>query len=435
MEPIIKYRFDKEMVAFVKKLDIKTSMFGFDKGDVYSKFKDLLIHARDVCEQLVEEQHRSVEKMKSQLIEAAEDPSKLEALLAKWKSEAEPTEDSFADDMALEELSESKESAEAIESSELGETCREADQTTETAIDQVGGRVVAVESGISAEKFAELEETHRALLEEHENLTGKLSETTSKLEELQTQLQVFKEREEELSRTADILREARLEGDAIISSARTRAEQELFLYRAKRRDEEKAFDEVIKGLESKKTNLVETCALYKGYVEEGQNLFDQLREYADRFERPSAMNNTSSERFDARSGLGLYPITPAAEVLGEPFENNEDDVRLPWEAQEDIPYCEGDVCLFDVDTRDNALDRVWELNEQALEQSMEPDLPLQEQAGEMINDNKPPIDLLHEPIGAWETGPYCEGGVCSFDADRENPQHEKLWSTGGGNSE
>ena len=55
MDTIVKYRFDREMVAFVKTLDIKTAMFGYDKNDVYNKFKDLLVKARDVCEELVEE--------------------------------------------------------------------------------------------------------------------------------------------------------------------------------------------------------------------------------------------------------------------------------------------------------------------------------------------------------------------------------------------
>ena len=56
MDTIVKYRFDREMVAFVKTLDVKTAMFGYDKSDVYSKFKELLVRARDVCLELVLEE-------------------------------------------------------------------------------------------------------------------------------------------------------------------------------------------------------------------------------------------------------------------------------------------------------------------------------------------------------------------------------------------
>ena len=70
METIVKYRFDREMVAFVKTLDIKTAMFGYDKSDVYDKFKDLLVKARDVCEELVQEVCEEAGALK----ETADDP-------------------------------------------------------------------------------------------------------------------------------------------------------------------------------------------------------------------------------------------------------------------------------------------------------------------------------------------------------------------------
>ena len=52
METVVKYRFDQEMVPFVKQLDIKTALFGYDKTDVYNKFKDLLVRAREVSREL-----------------------------------------------------------------------------------------------------------------------------------------------------------------------------------------------------------------------------------------------------------------------------------------------------------------------------------------------------------------------------------------------
>lgn len=313
METIVKYRFDKEMVSFVKKLDIKTSMFGYDKNDVYSKFKDLLIKARGVCEELVMEEHRAVEQMKAELIEAAEDPAKLDELLVKWKSEAalreteEPgdeedgaetsaevsSEEDFVDEreIATEESVDSELPADedAVAGAPIGESPF-FDASIEDSADAAASNdevAAGIDDGEEAESTDEMQEAYETLLAEHEALAVKLMEAESELDELQAQLGFYKEREEELNRTADILREARLEGEAIIQSAQMRAEQELFLYRAKRRDEEEAFEEVIKGMEARKENLAETCELYRSYIDEGRGLLNQLQEFVSRFESPA----------------------------------------------------------------------------------------------------------------------------------------------------
>ncbi len=313
METIVKYRFDKEMVSFVKKLDIKTSMFGYDKNDVYSKFKDLLIKARGVCEELVMEEHRAVEQMKAELIEAAEDPAKLDELLVKWKSEAalreteEPgdeedgaetsaevsSEEDFVDEreIATEESVDSELPADedVVAGAPIGESPFFDASIEDSADAAVSNDEVAagIDDGEEAESTDEMQEAYETLLAEHEELAVKLMEAESELDELQAQLGFYKEREEELNRTADILREARLEGEAIIQSAQMRAEQELFLYRAKRRDEEEAFEEVIKGMEARKENLAETCELYRSYIDEGRGLLNQLQEFVSRFESPA----------------------------------------------------------------------------------------------------------------------------------------------------
>ncbi len=314
METIVKYRFDKEMVSFVKGLDIKTSMFGYDKNDVYSKFKDLLIKARGVCEELVMEEHRAVEQMKAELIEAAEDLAKLEELLAKWKREAAHQEangsdgegdeaEAPADVSSEEDFIEESEivSEEGVDSEQLTDEDVVVGAPTEecpfVAASIEESDVVAVSSdetaagiddGEEAELTDEMQEAYETLLAEHEALVVRHTEAELQLCELRTKLGFYEEREEELNRTADILREARLEGEAIVRSAQTRAEQELFLYRAKRRDEEEAFEKELKGMQANKEILLETCALYRNYIDEGRGLFDQLQEYASRFDPPKS---------------------------------------------------------------------------------------------------------------------------------------------------
>ncbi|MFY9130379.1 MAG: hypothetical protein WBL60_01850 [Saccharofermentanales bacterium] len=251
METVVKYRFDQKMVPFVKQLDIKTALFGYDKTDVYNKFKDLLVRAREVSQELLAEEYRTIEQMKAELFAAAGDPVKLEAFHAKW-SPQDPIPD-------IEHKSDEE---------------------------QTDGEDRLIESDDSAsEEDAELDPP--AAMSATAAVSGEyIAEPGSQLEELQTELDYYREREEELNRTEDILREARLEGEAIVHSAQVRAEQELFLYRAKRRDEEKAFQEAIKGLEAQKEQLEETCMIYRNYIAEGCDLFDQMREYTMRFTPP-----------------------------------------------------------------------------------------------------------------------------------------------------
>ncbi len=289
METIVKYRFDKEMVSFVKKLDIKTAMFGYDKNDVYSKFKDLLIKARNVCEELVVEEYRTVEQMRAELIEAAGNPAKLEALLAKWNGEQKaPMAKASADAAGQEETSADAAGEEGlIDAIEIvSEGHADTEQLTGERPPEIAMETEEQREGAVA--AAEAQEPSAVLLSEYESLVALVAEMELQLNELQTKLDFYKEREEELNRTADILREARLEGEAIVQAAQMRAEQELFLYRAKRRDEERAFQEVIDGLEAKKENLAETCAFYRSYIDEGHDLLNQLQEYSLRFAPPAA---------------------------------------------------------------------------------------------------------------------------------------------------
>lgn len=281
METIVKYRFDKEMVSFVKKLDIKTAMFGYDKSDVYSKFKDLLIKARDVCEELVAEEYRSVNQMKAEMIKAAGDPANLQKLLEKWKDEGslDGTDVlSYAEGKALvnADVSESDNLIDAIVSSALPED----DNLIDTIVPSAG---TEVETHPQAEEIAP-----DAVV-----LSGVVAEMESQIGELQAELAYYKDREEELNRTADILREARLEGESIVQSAKLRAEQELFLYRAKRRDEEEAFQEVLKDLEVQKADLEKACALYRDYIDEGRGLLNQLKDYATKFSPFSSRDRDS----------------------------------------------------------------------------------------------------------------------------------------------
>jgi len=248
METVVKYRFDQEMVPFVKQLDIKTALFGYDKTDVYNKFKDLLVRAREVSQELVAEEYLTIEQMKTELFAAAGDPAKLEAFHAKW-SPQEPLPE------IKHETDEKKADGEGFIESDLPEA-------------------TSVPVAVSGEHIAE---------------------SGSQLQELQTQLDYYREREKELNRTEDILREARLEGEAIIHSAQVRAEQELFFYRAKRRDEEEAFQEVLRGLEAKKEQLEETCMIYRNYIAEGRDLLDQMREYSMRF-TPSVSSDSDCSR-------------------------------------------------------------------------------------------------------------------------------------------
>ncbi|NLB27691.1 MAG: hypothetical protein GX819_01905 [Clostridiaceae bacterium] len=217
MDTIVKYRFDREMVSFVKTLDIKTAMFGYDKSDVYDKIKDLLVKARDVCEDLVREAHEEVERMKGELDKAAGDP---------------------------------------------------APPVTPVSPEPAGSVPMAA---LAHGQTAESEDTELARLRKE-------------VQTLQESLAEYRKREELLVRAHDIVSEARLEREAIIRNAQKKAEEELFLFRAKQREEEADSRGDLERLDAKKRDIESICAGYQAYAREGQKLFDQLNDYVARLD-------------------------------------------------------------------------------------------------------------------------------------------------------
>jgi hypothetical protein len=243
MQDFVKYRFDQTMVTFVKSLSLKSAMFGYDKTDVYAKFKDLLIRAREVCQELVEEQSEQYEQFKQDVLDNIDDPEALAFVLrAHDVSDGVATEDLFAVDAADDE---------AVYDDLEPEPIDEVDMPEDPAS--------------AHERIAALEAENKAL---RDALDG------------------YAEREELLKRAEDIVEEARREGDEIFREARVRAEQELFLYRAKRRDEEEAFEAELADLETQRRNLEAMCDRHQTYIERGRALFDQLDAYAA--DRPDA---------------------------------------------------------------------------------------------------------------------------------------------------
>lgn len=231
MDTIVKYRFDREMVSFVKTLDLKQAMFGYDKNDVYSKFKDLLVKAREVCEELVSEAYSQVDEKMEALKAAVENPAELALLLENWESDRE----------AADEPSVSSEEAE-----------------------EAPEEILAVP----------------AVLEAAEADTGLVLQLREENEALRARLQDYADREELLQRAHDIVSEARLEREEIVRNAQVKAEEELFLYRARRRDEEVAYLKQIQDLEEEKKQMEEAYGTYLAYAREGQALFEQLTAYA-----------------------------------------------------------------------------------------------------------------------------------------------------------
>lgn len=243
METIIKYHFDREMVSFVKTLDIKTGMFGYDKNDVYSKIKDLLVKAREVCEALVLEECRKFEEVRASLLDLADDPEALRAYLYDWDPGL-PLPEKITDETDHDEPAE-----------EEVENVLEAGDPEDPA--SVGRESLSVGQD--------------ALMEEMAALRARLKE--------------LEDRQELLDRAHDIVSEARLEREAIIRQAQTKAEEELFLYRAKRRDEERAYQAQIEAMEARKADLESDSARYRSYVMEGRSLFDQLQAYASQIDQ------------------------------------------------------------------------------------------------------------------------------------------------------
>ncbi len=265
METIVKYRFDREMVAFVKTLDIKTAMFGYDKNDVYSKFKDLLVKARDVCEELVTEECKRLEVMKIQLLEAAEDPEALKELLDEWEREEE------SKITAPLELDLSPQGEEGPADPVVEEGGDELEQALAEQLEEPAGE--------EGEDPSQLQMSQ--ILEENQALRARIQE--------------LDQRQELLHRAHDIVSEARLEREAIIRKAQSTAEEELFLYRAKRREEEAASKLELDRLAATKEKLEDQHRRYLAYVSEGQTLFNQLRTYAAGLEDLEEAITMSSE--------------------------------------------------------------------------------------------------------------------------------------------
>jgi len=250
MDTIVKYRFDREMVSFVKTLDIKTAMFGYDKSDVYDKIKDLLVKARDVCEDLVREAHEEVERMKGELDKAAGDP---------------------------------------------------APPVTPVLPEPAGSVPMAA---LAPGQTAETEDTELVRLRKE-------------VRTLQENLAEYRKREELLVRAHDIVSEARLEREAIIRNAQKKAEEELFLFRAKQREEEADSRGDLERLDAKKRDIGRICAGYQAYAREGQKLFDQLNDYVARLDLIESPENDewSASQPPADEGAFDPPVLSADESL------------------------------------------------------------------------------------------------------------------------
>lgn len=508
MEPIVKYHFDREMVAFVKTLELKPAMFGYEKNDVFNKFKDLLVKARDVCEELVAAEHRKLEELKEAVTRAKDDPEALTALLAGWESAAEdqPEDEAAATDdqpdilpvdsqedsfhAALSEQLDSETAAGdspeiarlqeenarlRTELAEYAALTRDLDTEVDTEnpelealrqentrlrtelaactarVEELEARVEAGDpelvrlkeentalqaevagyaalveamdavtetaeedpelvrlreevTSLQAEvtEYAALVESMDAitepteedpelvrLREENSALQNELAEYVALLDEvdavtepageksdelvrlgeenealriqlaeyavlieeldhkaspevpggtaltelreenesLKARLAAYAEREELLQKAHAIVTEARLEKEQIVRSAQVDAEQELFLYRAKRRDEEEAFMKELADLEKRKKELTEAKARYEDLVKEGDQLFDQMKAYGERLE--SARIERQADELDG------VPFDPPQLTVDEVHGCTEEAMPLCEIAEED----------------------------------------------------------------------------------------------------
>ncbi len=263
MDTIVKYRFDREMVAFVKTLDIKTAMFGYDKNDVYSKFKDLLVRARDVCQELVVEETQKFEAIKASLLQVADDPEAVRAILCEWET--------LAGDLDV------KASQEGLSEATPDLVQLEAEPPAATYSSQENQAFTLPEAEVSA--TASPSQANQAL--EPAEVELPVAACPSQADQaLVARLEELEARQELLDRAHDIVSEARLEREEIIRKAQTVAEEELFLYRAKRREEESEFLTELEGLEVQKVSLEAACDRYRGIVVKGQSLFAQFQNYA-----------------------------------------------------------------------------------------------------------------------------------------------------------
>ena len=122
-----------------------------------------------------------------------------------------------------------------------------------------------------------------------------MSQLLEENQALRARIQELDQRQELLHRAHDIVSEARLEREAIIRKAQSTAEEELFLYRAKRREEEAASKLELDRLAATKEKLEDQHRRYLAYVSEGQTLFNQLRTYAAGLEDLEEAITMSSE--------------------------------------------------------------------------------------------------------------------------------------------
>lgn len=317
-ETSVKYQFDKEMVQFVKQLEIKTTMFGYDKTDVYRKFKDLLIRARSFCDDAVEKERIKIADLEQQLSDLKgamllADQKVAHDFLPKDNDAADESRETIAgarDEMAersttLQEKSEEPDFEKSNQDGPKQEFAHHTDEESDT-LSQGQEDVERFK-----ERFAEIQEQNFALDEENSTLTDELDKRCLELETLKRalsdarkeqealekqlsalskesaalkeKLKTYSLKEEVLNHTEAILDEARLEGENIVREARVRAEQELFLYRARHRDEERAHGERIALLRAERHSLEQECLYYRSYISQGENLLHEMKAYADRF--------------------------------------------------------------------------------------------------------------------------------------------------------
>jgi predicted nuclease with TOPRIM domain len=314
LETSVKYQFDKEMVQFVKQLEIKTAMFGYDKTDVYKKFKDLLVRARSFCGDAVEKERAKIIGLEQQLEELKEAMSLMDqkaTCLSSSKDNDTAEEDIAGEGVtvavtstALQEKSDpfvaERSSIEAQEqiSTRRDEKCDMLPQTQDEVerfkerYSAIQEQIVALEDENSTLRskldqqtlaFEGMKRTLSDAKEEHKALEEQLYALLLEKEALKKKLKAYAEKEEILNYSEAILEEARLEGENIVREARVRAEQELFLYRARHRDEERAHEERIASLREEKKSLEQKCLSYRSYIGQGQNLMQEMKAYIERF--------------------------------------------------------------------------------------------------------------------------------------------------------
>ncbi|NLC25989.1 MAG: hypothetical protein GX777_05120 [Fastidiosipila sp.] len=113
-----------------------------------------------------------------------------------------------------------------------------------------------------------------------ENRVKELEDTENrlnqKIKDLQAEIENYKEKDEQLKRANDILREARMEAEKIIIEGQEKGEQEVLLGRAKSRAEAEKAQKNLENLKNKSEELRE-------YLKGGEQLQKQMQAYAESF--------------------------------------------------------------------------------------------------------------------------------------------------------